>query len=337
MRLRLESNLAGDAGRTGVDVGESGGVTRSCEDGAPSTLTHESLIALDYLPVPDALQGLVTTFYHFRCDEYVIRDVQPAAVGHLIVFLRGEGRMIFADGRADRSHPVSVLTPSRAAAEIEVAGPFHCVGAALSPGGWASFTGLHAGEWSDRLLPATEIFGEAIGDLGERLVADYARGVPGEALCTQLADFLAPRARPLDSKHCTFIRCVADWLGTSLDPETGALYAASAYSPRQSQRLTERYFGLPPRELKRKYRALRAATLFGMPEASEEDIAATIDLFCDQSHMIRELRHFIGRTPKRLADEDDTILSTLLDIRNFREIAPQVAAMPDHPTANDSQ
>ncbi len=321
----------------GVDVKDSGGITPLRDDGVPSALTHESLIALDYLSVPKALEGLVTTFYHFRCDEKVIRDVHPAAVGHVIVFLRGTGRLIFAEGRADPSYPVAVLTPSCAAALIEVDGPFHCVGAALSPAGWASFTGLHAAEWSDRLLPATQVFGPAVEQLGDSLIAAYRDGTAATALCERLAELLMAQARPLNPRHLALIRAAADWLGQSLDPPTEAFYQIGPYSRRQTQRLIERYYGLSPRELKRKYRALRAATLLGMPDVSDGEIAATVDLFCDQSHLIREIRHFCGRTPKRLAGEDDTILSALLDVRNFRIIKPQIAVMPETLIENDSQ
>ena len=68
-----------------------------------------------------------------------LRPGQRRAVGHVLVFLSGEGDMVFEDGRRDRSHRVSLITPSTRAASIEVKGPFHCIGAALSPLGWAAF------------------------------------------------------------------------------------------------------------------------------------------------------------------------------------------------------
>lgn len=303
---------------------------------SPESLTSPALFALDYLPVPPALSAAVTTFYFFRCDEPVIRDVQPAAVGHLLVFLRGAGAMHFLGGRVDPSCPVSLLTPCGAAAQIEVAGPFHCVGAALSPLGWAALTGLHAGEWCDRLIPARDHLAGADA-LGAELIDAYAAGVTGEDLCGRLAEFLAPRMRKVNSRHAGLIAAVADWLGTGFDPPLDALFARSAYSPRQTQRLVERYFGLAPRELKRKYRALRIVAMLSQPDVSDAQVAQLTDNFYDQSHMIREIRHFAGRTPKRLFGGGDTILSALLDIKNFREITPQVASIPHQRDENDSQ
>lgn len=302
----------------------------------PVPLTSPALFTLEYHPPPAALEGFVTTFYLFRCDERDIRDIQPAAIGHLIVFLRGQGEMQFLSGRHDPSHPVSLLTPCNAAAPIVVEGPFHCVGAALSPLGWAALSGLHAGDWADRMIAARDVLGEAADALGERLAADYRAGVEADALYAALAEFLVARLKPVNPRHAALIQTVADWLGASLDPPIEDLMKRAAYSSRQTQRLVERYFGLPPRELKRKYRALRVATALGQGDCPETDLAMLTDLFYDQSHMIREIRHFVGRTPGRLAEEHDSILSALIDVRNYREVTPQVAPLPPN-FENDSQ
>jgi AraC-like DNA-binding protein len=313
-------------------VAESAG-SRGSEQGA---LTPTALFSLDYIPPPPALKGFVTTFYLFRCDERDIRDVQPAAVGHLIVFLRGKGEMQFASGRTDASHPVSLLTPCSAAAPIVVEGPFHCVGAALSPLGWAALSGLHAGESADRMIAASEVFGLDADAVGAQLTEAYEDGIGAEVLVGILGDFLAPRLMPVNPRHAALMQAVAEWLGSGFDPPLDDLLAKSAYSPRQTQRLVERYFGLPPRELKRKYRALRVAGALGQRDTSDAEVAMLTNLFYDQSHMIREIRHFVGRTPGRLAEEAETILSALIDMKNYREIEPQVAAMPRY-GANDSQ
>lgn len=52
--------------------------------------------------------------------------------------------------------------------------------------------------------------------------------------------------------------------------------------------------------------------------------------------MIRGIRPLVGRTPGRLAEDDESILSALIDMKNYREIEPQVAAFPAV-DANDSQ
>jgi methylphosphotriester-DNA--protein-cysteine methyltransferase len=86
------------------------------------------------------------------------------------------------------------------------------------------------------------------------------------------------------------------------------------------QRLTERYFGLSPQALARKYRALRAAALLSFPQLTPESEAELGEAFFDQSHMIREINRFVGRTPARLRDPDSPFLSEMIAPTNLREL-----------------
>ncbi|MFZ9396877.1 MAG: helix-turn-helix domain-containing protein [Erythrobacter sp.] len=291
-------------------------------------LTARSLFQLDYIPPPPRLHPWITTLYWFRCEERMIRDTQPAGAGHLMIFLRGEGVIRFGE-RADRSFRVSLLSPSGAATPFDVAGPFHCVGAALSPLGWAAFTGLHARRSADRLLNGADIFGPAADDWGEQLARRYAAGTDGTDLCSALVEFIEARLKPVPARHITLMQTVAGWLGSSLDPPYEELERQANYSSRQLQRLVERYFGQSPVGLKRKYRALRVAALLDQPELDAAQFAELAAGFYDQSHMIRELRIFTGRTPGRLAEDDGSILKALLHRRNYTEVSPNIAPLPE--------
>jgi hypothetical protein len=143
--------------------------------GEDSKLTAAALIAVDYIAPPPGIAALVTTLYHFRCDEPVIRDIQPASIGNLCLFPQVTGEMHFAQGHRDPNHAVGLMTPLSRATPIVVDGPFHAFGAALTPVGWAALTGLHAGQHRDRLLPAGSVLGPEIDALGERLLAAYRR------------------------------------------------------------------------------------------------------------------------------------------------------------------
>ena len=286
-----------------------------------AALTPRELIAIDYLPVPPVLADHVTTFYHFRCDEPVIRDFQPAAIGQLGLFLYGEGSIRFADGRVDPSHRDILLTHTSAAAAIEVDGPFHAIGAALSPLGFAALTGLDARENADRLLRASDHFGPEMERLAARACERYAQdGSTAGEIAGELARFIAANLSEIPAQHRALIGQVNSWLASSLTPEVDDLYREVAYSERQAQRLVECYFGMPPKQLARKYRALRAAMWLSLPVLNETAEAQLADAFSDQSHMIREIRHFVGRTPARLRDEQAPILNELIGKDNFREI-----------------
>lgn len=284
-------------------------------------LTAPSLISVDYIAPSAAISDFVTTLYHFRCDEPVINDIQPASVGHIALFPYGKGEMHFRDGHRDPNPEIAVMTPLSTAVPIVVKGPFHVVGAALSPLGWAALTGLHAGESRDRLRPASDILKHDIDAVGHWLINGYREGaMTGQECAKELGKFIAKSTKPVNSRHIELIRAVNTWLGSSLNPELSDLMEMAAYSPRQVQRLTERYFGLPPQSLARKYRALRAAALLSFPQLTPEFEAELGEAFFDQSHMIREITRFVGRTPARLSDDQSPYLSEMIDPKNFREL-----------------
>lgn len=296
--------------------------SHSLPDDSPA-LTAAALIMVDYIDPPEALAPFVTTLYHFRCDEPYIRDIQPAAVGNLCLFPYGTGEMQFAQGHRDPNHAIGLMTPLSRATPIGVKGPFHAFGAALSPLGWAALTGLHAGQHRDRLLPAGQVLGPAIEELGESLITAYRQGtMKGRECALALGDFIALNLKPINPRHLELIAATARWLGASFNPEVTELSGVAGYSERQVQRLVERYFGLPPRALARKYRALRAAALLSAPQVSLEEEAEIAEAFFDQSHMIREITHFVGRTPARLTDSATPYLAEMIDARNLRELNP---------------
>jgi AraC-like DNA-binding protein len=285
------------------------------------SLTSAALIAVDYIDPPPAVAPLITTLYHFRCDEPVIRDIQPAAIGNLCLFPHGQGEMHFAAGHRDPNHPVGLMTPLSRATPIVVEGPFHAFGAALSPLGWAALTGLHAGRHRDRLLPAAQVLGPEIDMLGEQLLVAYRAGtMTGRECALAIGDFIGRTAKPVNPRHLELIAATARWLGGSFNPEVSDLAGVAGYSARQVQRLVEQYFGLTPRALARKYRALRAAALLSAPELSMESEAQIAEAFFDQSHLIREIAHFVGRTPARLSDNTTPYLAEMIDARNLREL-----------------
>ncbi|UVI39908.1 helix-turn-helix domain-containing protein [Qipengyuania spongiae] len=295
-----------------------GGV--DCERGE-SRLTPASRFTLDYLGSPPELADHVTTFYHFRCDELQINDIQPAAVGHLVLFAYGNGVMSRPGGGSDPSYEVNLLTPFAQAAPFAVDGPFHAIGAALTPLGWAALTGLCAKTHANRLYDAGSWLDSDLVTRGHALCAAYREGrMDGKACARELGMMIRGALRDVNPGHARLIAATNAWLARALVPDLGALYAESGYCRRQTQRLVERYFGVSPMALRRKYRALRTAALLSLPTLTDEYEAEIAEAFYDQSHMIRELRLFAGRTPARLGDGDSPILNEMLDAKNLREL-----------------
>lgn len=73
----------------------------------------------------------------------------------------------------------------------------------------------------------------------------------------------------------------------------------------------------------RDIRALRAAALLSAALIAIEDEAELGEAFFDQPHMIREITHFVGRTPARLSDRSTPYLAEMTAPRNLRELEPR--------------
>jgi AraC-like DNA-binding protein len=304
--------------------------SRTSQDGDASRaqrLTQTGLLRLDLFPAPASVAHLVTTFYRVRCDEPAIRDVHPSSIGALALMKRGTGNLNFIDGRVAAGREFMVIAPTTGAAIVEVDGPWEMFGAMLSPVGWASLTGLNASTHLDRLFAGEAVMPPPVAAAAGEILRNFDALTP-PAMIDRLAEAMAASARPIRPRHAAFIGEVADWLAKSLSPLVEDLYDSTGYSPRQVQRLAERYFGLPPITIARKYRALRAAVILSRPDLPAEEAAAVEDHFYDQSHMIREMRLFSGRTPARIADPDTPYLSAFMDVRDFTSSGPRLAPIP---------
>jgi AraC-like DNA-binding protein len=285
-----------------------------------NTTDPDKLTILQFVP-PPALAPYVTQIYFFACEERFIRDFQPAALGHLVFFLRGGGELRFNDGHINPLHGVSLFGPCTAAAEFSLNGPFLDFGLALSPLGFVALTGKAASSYADRLVDAAEIFGSEITVLGKKLCEGYANGSMAHIdLVHEITDFLLPYARNIPASHIGLIQIVAAWISSEFDPDIDLLYSKLNMSRSTATRLITRYFGSPPKPLMRKYRALRAASHLCDPACPAELRTKIEALFYDQPHMIREIRHFTGRTPGSLEGDDSKILRMWLSKDNYRDL-----------------
>jgi AraC-like DNA-binding protein len=286
-------------------------------------------VSITYLPIPPELRGLVLSIFHFACDRAALRDLFPAMSGFISFTLKGTSYIGLPDRTWAYTHPVTLVTPTTQATPIGTKGPFHSAGAVLSPIGWASLTGLAANDHVGMLYDGAEALGRDWADYAQDLRRDYALGstLPADFV-QRLAGLIRSRARRIDSDHAGLIREVGAWLGTSLEPEVDDLFARSGYSERQVQRLVERYYGCAPKTLARMFRALRVFAMLHSPDVSDEQVAEVIDLYYDQSHLIREFKQFIGRTPRQLQRARMPVLNEVTSRRNYRGIWPGETVRP---------
>jgi AraC-like DNA-binding protein len=237
------------------------------------------------------LAPLITNFYLHRSAEPQIDGIQRADTGHVHFILHGGSSFRFPDGREERSHPVSLYGPGTAAAQYRLEDGFACFGFGLRPVGWGSLVGLPASYLADRITDGVAVFGVAAHDLLGVLRTKSSLS----QMIAAVTPLLLGQARPVPPAHAALADAVRQWV-VSGDSDVAALMAATDMSERHVTRLLNHYFGGPPKLIERKTRAIRAAILLTRGAKPAE----VVEPFYDQSHMIREIRHFTGHTPRSL-------------------------------------
>ncbi len=277
------------------------------------------MISLIYEAPNVLLSGLISSFYRFEYEGEAIGELERADRAQFRFYLRGDNEYRFASGHIDSGYPVTIVGPTSGPCTTYSSGNVTVFGWGITPAGWAALMGSRAARWADRALDARMIFGETIMELHTAL-----RGCPSFAEQVEMAQTAAAEIyKKAETAPYEFTAKVDDWLSSSADPAISDLVTATGLSIRQLERTTRRFYGLPPKKLARKYRALRTAHILasgGELSASEMAFA-----FYDQSHLIREVKQFTGLTPSELKAGASTL--TDATIRGRESMRGKVAPL----------
>lgn len=252
-----------------------------------------AMIDLKYEAPDERLRLLVSSFYRFDYRGNALREVERADRAQFRITLQGEGRYRFADEEVP-AYPVTVIGPTTKPFESLSDAPISVFGWGMLPAGWAALMGAEAENWIDKAFDARQVFGDSIMELRDRLIAlnDAAEQFRlGNEAATEIY-------RTIDGAPFAFTAMVDRWLVDDNDPDVDTLIAESGLSPRQLERMTKRYYGMPPKKLARKYRALRAASRIARGDSLDDTELGLV--FYDQAHLTREVKQFTGLTPGQL-------------------------------------
>ncbi|HSM53818.1 MAG TPA: helix-turn-helix domain-containing protein [Erythrobacter sp.] len=264
--------------------------------------------SFEFVPAPADLSPYLNSLYVLRIGPHRIEEVLPAYSGQLMLASSGKGRMDFGDGFVEAPEDAFFTGPLTAARPFSIDGPALVLGASFTFHGWAALTRLPTVQNSDRFLTAEQGLGGPAGGDALSLTRRVRAGeIDAKAALGELGAILRTAIKPLPAGHADLIQATYDWLSSSLNPEPERLYASLPLSERQVQRLVKRFFGLAPSRLRRRYRAIRAATLLADPGLSDARRIEVLQSFYDQAHLIREIREFTGRTPRLLASGKDAV------------------------------
>ena len=283
---------------------------------APGTM---AVISLDYATPDESLRRHLSVFYDFRADVPVFEDVERADLAQVRFQLSGtDATYSFADGTVQNAPSIHIVGPTTGPTHVRVVGPVHTFGAGLLPAGWSSLLSFEASLLVNRVVDATELFGKGLYKTFEEMRATTSleqRVMIGSAIARQLIE----RGH---NAAFAFARIVDDWLAESPSPNVDCLVAATGLSRRQVERNCKAIYGSPPKLLARKYRALKAAISLAKHEAGAQEL---IDHgFYDQSHFIREIKHFTGVTPKSISEGLPTLATLTLKRTEFTGLSPLV-------------
>jgi AraC-like DNA-binding protein len=260
--------------------------------------------------VPDTrLAGLISSFYKLTYEGHSFSELERADRAQFRFQLGGNGEYHFASGNISPTYPVTVIGPTTAPVLAKAQCPLSIFGWGLLPAGWAALMGVEAPNYIDRAFDARLIFGDWIMQVREELIGAQEFSEQIELGCLAAEDIF----RFKDSAPFEFTSRVDHWLSTEPDPDVNALAEATGLSQRQLERMTKRYYGMPPKKLARKYRALRAAQLLAHGDSLDD---AGLGLaFYDQSHLVREVKQFTGLTPSQLRAGKSELTRVTMDGR----------------------
>lgn len=263
---------------------------------------------LEYVEASPDMRGILNTLLVTRTGPGVTESIMPAYSAQMFSFVTGSASIHFPDREIGRSGDLVINTPLLRAAPVMFEGPVLNVGASFTPLGWAAFSGLPADKHHDTTIAAQDIVPpEHIAPVHEALARLRAGTLDPVAYCRALETMIRTVCnrpeRQARADHTELVAKIEAWLDSEFSPPVERLYAEIELGQRQVQRLCRRYFGVPPAQLVKRYRAIRAAMLLAHDELSDELRDEVIAAYFDQAHLIHDIRRYTGRTPRGLAHE----------------------------------
>lgn len=279
---------------------------------------HSGAVTLDYAAPPQDLREHLSVFYEFRADVPVFEDTDKADFAQFRFLLEGSGTYRFVDGHEQRAPAIQIVGATTGPTHVRVEGPIHMFGVGVLPAGWPALLDFEASLLVNRVIDATELFGDALTGVSDALRAASTIEEKVE-IGSALARTLMSRG---NSAAFDFTRLVDDWLESSPTPDIDDLAKATGLSRRQLERRCNAYYGSPPKQLARKYRALKATIALARGDAEAATLLA--EGFYDQSHFIREIKAFTGVTPKTIIEDLPTLAALTLKRSELRELSPRI-------------
>lgn len=229
--------------------------------------------------------------------------------------LRGKWEATTADGVRASEQAAMLFGPHSRRMPISVTGSFISIGIFLRPGVCHALRGPDIATLTDRLATFAEL------------------GMPEQ----RWLDLFDPDASPEDwvkAMECEMRSLIADRAVREPDPISAHFEAAAFADPtisvarlaeklgvtqRRLERIAHRDFGMPPKQVLRRARALDMAShLRGVADHDEAEAIAL--RYYDQSHLIREFTALFGMSPRQFVERPQPLMTLGLETRQARRL-----------------
>ncbi|OYU33910.1 helix-turn-helix domain-containing protein [Novosphingobium sp. PASSN1] len=247
--------------------------------------------------------------------DYVLSCGIFSDAAMLRIQLRGEWTAETADGRRQMGRAALYFGPQTRRMPITVKGSFTSVGLSFRAGACHALGGLKLDALCDRLAPL-----DTLGMCNEEWISLLPEGASPEEWCLAM--------------EAAMRRMIARSGAAPPDPVTASVEAAAFTNPeitvarlaqqcgteqRRLERLIRRDFGIPPKQVLRRARALDMAShLRGV--ADQEEAEALALRYYDQSHLIREFTALFGMSPRQFVDSPQPLMTLSLETRQARRL-----------------
>ncbi len=282
-------------------------------------------------PPSEALAPYVKLHYVFRADlpeDFVLIDKLLSENAMIRVLFRGDWATQDANGDWYNVGPVPFFGPNARPFVARVKGPFTVTGMSLRPSGWCSLFDESANDFTDRMLPASDVWGHLADELWDRLEGCAGEEAEDAHAISVMEDVLMKRLTRIgrfapDAAMACFETIARS--DSTMRIEDAAEHCG--LSTRQLERRCNMSFGLSPKAVLRRSRFLDMATAMrGFSSPTEGELAAL--RYFDDSHLNREFRHFAGVTPKQFRECATPLLTTGLKLRAEWHEMGYLPAMP---------
>ena len=302
--------------RPAVDrsIASAGGVTR---DGQP--ISYNRAPANDLAPW---IARLYVTIVEMPAD-YTLRCGLFNDTAALRVQLRGGWSAETATGRMELGRAALFFGPHTRRMPISVAGSFTSVGLLLRAGACHALRGPKVPDHVDCISPV-----ESLGMSSAQWLDLFDPDGSPEDWCLALEAAMRGRIAQVCAAEPDPATVRFEAVALSDPTMTVKQFAASAgIEQRRLERIVRRDFGLPPKQVLRRSRALDMAShLRGV--ADQEEAEALALRYYDQSHLIREFTELFGMSPRQFVETPQPLMTLALETRQARRLEMMARIAP---------